>query len=70
MPQPVALMNLSILEDNDPYESFCEILATFIQQRDHVEVMDSGLTSTHSGDPPRNWNRDRKSLFIVACNSS
>ena len=67
--QPVAHMNLSILGDADPYESFCEILATFIQHRDHVQVMDSGLTSTHSDELSRNWNRNRKSLVIVAFNS-
>ena len=34
--QPVAHMDFSILGDTDPYESFCQVLSTFIQHMNHV----------------------------------
>ena len=59
-------MDLSILRDTDLYESYCEILATFVQHTERLEVVDSGLTSPHSDENESNWNRHRKSIFIVA----
>jgi hypothetical protein len=59
-------MDLSMLRDTDLYESYCEILATFVQHTKQIEVVDSGLTSPHSNEKESNWNRHRKSIFIVA----
>ena len=59
-------MDLSMLRDTDLYESYCEILATFVQDAQRLEVVDSGLTSPHADEKESNWNRHRKSIFIVA----
>mmetsp|Transcript_12077 Transcript_12077/g.24879 ORF Transcript_12077/g.24879 Transcript_12077/m.24879 type:complete len:558 (-) Transcript_12077:99-1772(-) len=52
-----------------PFESYCDLLATTLQ-RDSIEVLDSGLVnnSAQHNNPANaeNWNRGRKSIFIVA----
>ena len=68
----------SILEmTNDIYPSeqdpslqrYCEALAEALCLS--TKVIDSGLTTTsHSQEKTRNWNRNRKSLFIVATATS
>ncbi|KAL7539359.1 hypothetical protein ACHAWF_006384 [Thalassiosira exigua] len=51
------------------FESYCDLLATAVQ-RDDMQVVDSGLVNhsvQHNNAANRdNWNRDRKSIFIVA----
>jgi hypothetical protein len=64
----------SVLQSNDkgkkgPFETYCELLATAVE-RDNVEVFDVGLinnSAKHDNEAnAMNWNRDRKSIYIVA----
>ena len=52
-----------------PFEQYSELLSTAIQ-RDNVKVVDVGLVnnSAQHNNPANhdNWNRDRKSIYIVA----
>lgn len=52
-----------------PFENYCDLLATALQ-RANVKVLDVGLVNNaaqHDNAANReNWNRDRKSIFIVA----
>ena len=57
-----------------PFGSYCQLLATSIQRSD-VVVLETGLTNSHgvSQSSPsnqkataNNWNKDRKSIYIVA----
>jgi hypothetical protein len=65
--QPAIQMDLSMLQEIAPYESYCKLLSTFVQHTSEIKVVDSGLTSQHSERQGNsNWNQNRKSVFIVA----
>jgi len=52
-----------------PFESYCDVLSTAVE-RDNIKVLDVGLlnnSAQHNNAANHdNWNRDRKSIFIVA----
>lgn len=57
-------------EHKGTFEKYSELLATAIQ-RDNVQVVDSGLVNNaaqhnNPANSIQNWNRDRKSLFIIS----
>ena len=54
-------------DDIDPFESYCNLLSKAIE-RDEKHLFESGLENTHakSRQHESNWNRGRKSIFIVA----
>lgn len=69
--QPAELMSLSnVAASNSPFESYCDLLSTFIQDTINLDIIDSGLVSLKnhscSNSQKRNWNRHRKNIFIVA----
>lgn len=55
-----------------PFEAYCDLLSTAIQ-RDNVKVLDVGLVNNsaqhNNAANHDNWNRDRKSIYIVASTS-
>ncbi|CAB9525414.1 expressed unknown protein [Seminavis robusta] len=56
-------------EEETPLPRYCRALAATIQDTQEVRVVDSGLTNQQHLTAPKdsnNWNRFRKSLFIVA----
>ena len=61
----------NILKDCNPYHAYCKLLSTSIEKEyhDEVNVIESDLKKTgdHENDKKqeRNWNADRKSIFIV-----
>ena len=73
LPPTVELDVASVLDPSvgseGPFEQYCGLLATAIQ-RDNIDVMDVGLVNNSAQHDNAanlgNWNRDRKSIFIVA----
>ncbi|KAL9181527.1 hypothetical protein ACHAXT_010332 [Thalassiosira profunda] len=70
LPPTVELdVGLVMQTSEGPFESYCHLLGTAVE-RDNVEVRDVGLFNSaarHDNAANRdNWNRDRKSIFIVA----
>lgn len=61
----------NILKDCNPYHAYCKLLSTSIEKEyhDEVKIIESDLekTGSHENDKKqeRNWNADRKSIFIV-----
>ena len=55
------------------FESYCRLLGTAVQEAD-VQVLDVGLVNNSANHDNAanndNWNRDRKSIFIVSTSSS
>ena len=50
------------------FESYCDLLSTAVE-RDNIKVLDVGLVNSsaqHDNANRDNWNRDRKSISIVA----
>ena len=58
---------------NGPFERYCHLLGTAVQ-RDSVKVFDAGFVNSlaqhNNAANHDNWNRDRKSIFIIASSSS
>jgi hypothetical protein len=52
-----------------PFQCYCELLATALDKK-HVSVFDVGLVNQNTEHDNQanqnNWNRDRKSIYIVA----
>jgi hypothetical protein len=81
-PPTVALDVSGILEAVRPFGTYCDLLATSIQ-RSVVAIEETGLTNQHaipetkkqhqSGNQQQhvnNWNRERKSVYIVASDAA
>ncbi len=79
---PTIILDISgILQTKQPFGSYCQLLSTSIQ-RQSVVVQETGLTNNHmvvgakqqskqtNKQEANNWNRDRKSMYIVASESS
>ncbi len=72
-PPTVSLQVAGILSTHRPFGTYCELLSTSIQ-RTSVQVEETGLTNSHMKPKQKidnkqelnNWNRDRKSMYIVA----
>ena len=74
-PPTVSLKVSGILETDQPFGSYCELLSGSIQRKD-IAVEETGLTNKHvatskqtkkeNKQEANNWNRDRKSMYIVA----
>ena len=75
---PTKVLDVSnILQTDQPFGSYCQLLSTSIQL-DNVVVQETGLTNNHmlvgaksktkqtNKQEANNWNRDRKSMYIVA----
>jgi hypothetical protein len=63
----------SVLESEQPFSHYCQILAGSVEPTDHgrVRIFDTGLTNrAHEDETPAdqvgNWNYGRKSIYIVA----
>jgi len=56
-------------ESKGPFESYCQLLSTAVE-RDNIDVYDVGLVNNsaqhNNAANADNWNRDRKSIYIVA----
>lgn len=70
LPPSLDLDVSSILQaENSKFQSYCELLSTSIN-RESVQVYDVGLVnqSAEHNNPANqyNWNRERKSIYIVA----
>eukprot|EP00580_Thalassiosira_gravida_P013435 CAMPEP_0201683084 /NCGR_PEP_ID=MMETSP0494-20130426/51941_1 /ASSEMBLY_ACC=CAM_ASM_000839 /TAXON_ID=420259 /ORGANISM="Thalassiosira gravida, Strain GMp14c1" /LENGTH=455 /DNA_ID=CAMNT_0048166853 /DNA_START=224 /DNA_END=1591 /DNA_ORIENTATION=+ len=72
LPPTIELDVASVLQmkgDSGPFASYCDLLSTAVE-RDNVEVLDVGLVNNFAQHDNAanhgNWNRDRKSIFIVA----
>ena len=68
-PPTIDLDLTSVLESENPFERYCKILSDSFEFFEHTKLVDSGAVSsaTHNDDK-RNWNRERKSLYIIAKN--
>ena len=79
-PPKVSLGVSGILDTDRPFGSYCDLLATSIQ-RSTIAVEETGLTNSHMTKKQKklqqqttqqtlqqanNWNRERKSIYIVA----
>jgi hypothetical protein len=79
-PPSVSLGVSGILNTDRPFGSYCDLLATSIQ-RNTISVEETGLTNSHMTKRQKkqqqtttqqtlqqanNWNRERKSIYIVA----
>ena len=72
-PPTISLQVSGIFDNDRPFGSYCELLSTSIQ-RESVRVEETGLTNGHNTNTKKqdtkqeanNWNRDRKSMYIVA----
>jgi len=65
---PVVRMDVSkVLDSEVPFDAYCGLLAGTLQ-RDHVRLMETGLVNDKPmhRDNCMNWNRGRKSVYIVA----
>ena len=76
LPPTISLDVSSILQISNysdttkrPFQSYCELLATSMDKQ-HINVYDVGLVNRNAqhNNPANqnNWNRDRKSIYIVA----
>lgn len=54
-----------VLSEENPFKSYCEILATSISDEKDVKIVDSKLVNPN-GKQHGNWNDMRKSIFITA----
>jgi hypothetical protein len=69
IPRPVARHDVShIIQNDNPFATYCDLLSTTIIARETVHVVETGLKSTESSlhEHGTNWNRERKTVFIVA----
>ena len=74
---PVLTLDLTgiLLNDNsakatvaNPFERYCHVLSTSLQDRRSVQVFNAPLESSsvcHGDQEESNWNKDRKACFIV-----
>jgi hypothetical protein len=64
---PMVRLDVSnVLEANRPFDMYCNLLSTTLE-RNEIRLVETGLV----GNEPqhqngRNWNRNRKSIFIIA----
>jgi hypothetical protein len=68
IPRPVTNRDVSrIIQSDNPFASYCDLLSTTIE-RETVQRFETGLKNTESirREHGNNWNRDRKSIYIVA----
>ena len=68
IPRPVTKRDVSnVLQSGDPFASYCNLLSTTID-RQSVQIFETGLKNTESfrREHGNNWNRGRKSTYIVA----
>ncbi|KAL3929596.1 MAG: hypothetical protein SGARI_004707, partial [Bacillariaceae sp.] len=73
---PVLTLDLTGILANDnttaianPFERYCHLLSTSLQDRGSVQVFNAPLESSsvsHGDQDENNWNKDRKACFIVA----
>jgi len=76
LPPTIELDIASIIDEGEaseskgPFEKYSQLLATSIQRSENIKVVDVGLVNSSAQHNNRanghNWNKDRKSLFIVA----
>ncbi len=72
-PPTISLQVSGIFDNDRPFGSYCDLLSTSIQ-RASVRVEETGLTNGHTTNnknqntkqEANNWNRDRKSMYLVA----
>jgi len=65
---PVVRMNVSkVLNSERPFDTYCDLLTETLQ-RDHVRLVETGLVNdkTQHDFNRMNWNRGRKSIYIIA----
>jgi hypothetical protein len=68
IPRPVVKLNVShIISDNNPFGKYCKELSTTVE-RESVCLFESKLELTESSrqEHRNNWNRKRKTIYIVA----
>jgi len=68
IPKPMMHKNVSyIMDTEDPFASYCQLLSTTID-RESVSLFESQLEKTESSllEHGSNWNRYRKTIYIVA----
>eukprot|EP00978_Attheya_sp_CCMP212_P020052 scaffold57009_cov50-Attheya_sp.AAC.1 len=70
LPPTVKLDVSGIMSEPKPFPSYCQLLASSLEQRDVVQVLEMGLihesVQHNNRANQNNWNRDRKSIYIVA----
>jgi hypothetical protein len=73
---PLLTLDLTGILSNDnttntpnPFDRYCHLLSTCLQDRASLQVIDAQLESSsasHHDQDENNWNKDRKACFIVA----
>lgn len=63
-PPNVAMDVSGVLAKEQPFQSYCQLLADTMQQRE-TQILDPGLENDGKHQA-KNWNSERKSIFIVA----
>ena len=64
---PTALMDVSnVLAQDNPFQSYCRLLADTIQRNNVHLQEETRLVANHQETQGNNWNNARKSIYIVA----
>jgi hypothetical protein len=58
----------SSTSSSNPFAVYCHVLSTAIEKRESVQLLETGLQRTESSlrEHGNNWNRERKTIYIVA----